>query len=384
MKKRTKIIILGIVVCIFLYAQWSTDTYMGRWLKWRASDILDHEKFPKYDLNASKKPFYFLDTPQANFGLLEVTKKGSNKSPLQEIIQNSGTTAFLFIRNDSLLYEKYANGYDRASINTSFSTAKSITSLLIGKAIDDGYIKTEGDKVTTYLPELKQMDPQFDNLQIAHLLDMRSGLQFKDHDLPWGDKPKAYYNPKLRERVKELPITFPPDSHFQYNSYNPIILGMIVEKASGLSPAAYFEEALWNHMGMEYAGSWSMDSEASGMTKMESGLNLRAIDFAKFGRLILNKGQWNNIQLISQNWINKSISIDPDHKLDEFGKELYYENCWWLYSKNGRTPYMIAATGHLGQFLYIFPEKNIIIVRMGKKQGNVDSWTTIVKELSGY
>ena len=79
---------------------------------------------------------------------------------------------------------------------------------------------------------------------------------------------------------------------------------------------------------MEYAGSWSMDSEASGMTKMESGLNLRAIDFAKFGRLILQKGQWNNKPLISQEWINKSITIDPTHKLDEFGKELYYENCW--------------------------------------------------------
>ena len=384
MKTRAKIILLGIATCTLLYAQCSTDTYMGRWLKWRASDILDHEKFPHHDFALSKAPFHFVSTSQLNFGSIMVTAKEYSKEPLEEVIQKTGTTAFLFIRNDSLLYEKYDNGYDRTSINTSFSTAKSITSLLIGKAIDDGYIKSEGDRVTNYLPELMPVDPQYDDLQIAHLLDMRSGIQFKDHDLPWGDKPKAYYKPKLRERVKELPITFPPDSRFQYNSYNPILLGMVLEKATGLSPAIYFEESIWNEMGMEYAGSWSMDSEASGMTKMESGLNLRAIDFAKFGRLILNKGQWNNIQLISQDWITKSITIDPDHKLDDFGNELYYENCWWLYSKNGRTPYIIAASGHLGQFLYIFPEKNIIIVRMGKKQGNVDSWTTIFKELSGY
>ncbi len=384
MKTRTKIILLGVATCTLLYAQCSTDTYMGRWLKWRASDILDHEKFPHHNFAQSKAPFHFLGAPQSNYDSIMVTAKEASKKPLEEVIKNSGTTAFLFIRNDSLLYETYDNGYDRASINTSFSTAKSITSLLVGKAIDDGYIKSEGDKVTTYLPELRQIDPQYDELQIAHLLDMRSGIQFKDHDLPWGDKPKAYYKPKLRERVKELPITFPPDSRFQYNSYNPILLGMILEKAMDLSPAAYFEEAIWNHMGMEYAGSWSMDSEASGMTKMESGLNLRAIDFAKFGRLILQKGQWNNKPLISQEWINKSITIDQNHKLHEFGKELYYENYWWLYSKNGKTPYIVSASGHLGQFLYIFPEKNIIIVRMGKKQGNVDSWTTIFKELSGY
>jgi CubicO group peptidase (beta-lactamase class C family) len=136
--------------------------------------------------------------------------------------------------------------------------------------------------------------------------------------------------PALRKRVKELPITFFPNSRFQYNSYNPILLGMILEKATGLSPAAYFEKSLWNEIGMEYARSWSMDSEASGMTKMESGLNLRAIDFAKFGRLILQKGLWNKQQLISLGWINKSMTIDPNHKLDEFGTDLYYENFWWL------------------------------------------------------
>lgn len=154
MKKRTKIILLGVATCTLLYAQCSTDTYMGRWLKWRASYITDHEKFPNHDFDSSKAPFYFLSTPQQNFGSIEVTTKASIKKPLRDVIKNTGTTAFLFIRNDSLLYETYDNGYDRASINTSFSTAKSITSLLLGKAIDDGYITTEDDKVTTYLPEL--------------------------------------------------------------------------------------------------------------------------------------------------------------------------------------------------------------------------------------
>ncbi|MEJ1224024.1 serine hydrolase domain-containing protein [Sediminicola sp. 1XM1-17] len=384
MKTGTKIILLVIGMCILLYTQCSTDTYIGRWIKWRASDILDHQKFPKHHFSASKEPFYFIASPQSDFGLKEVTFRGQKKKRLQDIVPMSGTTAFLFIKNDSLLYEQYANGYDRASINTSFSTAKSITSLLVGKAIDDGYIESEEDRIIRYLPELKKVDPQYDQLQISHILDMRSGIQFKDHDLPWGDKPKAYYKPKLRDRIMELPMTAPPNSSFHYNSYNPILLGMLLENTTGQTPAAYFEHHIWNKLGMEYAGSWSMDSEGSGMTKMESGLNLMAIDFAKFGRLVLQKGQWNDQQLISEKWINESTAIDPDHKLNEFGDDLYYENFWWLHSKDGNTPYIISATGHLGQYLYIFPQKNIIIVRMGKKQGDVDSWTTIFKELSGY
>lgn len=191
MKTRTKIILLGVATCTLLYAQCSTDTYMGRCLKWQASDIMDHEKFSQHDFASSKVPFHFLTTPQPYFGFIEVTEKGQIKKPLQKVIKNIGTTAFLFICNDSLLYKTYDNGYDRASTNTSFSTAKSITSLLIGKAIDEGHIKSEDDKVTTYFPELRQIDPQYDQLQIAHLLDMQSGIQFKDHDLPWGDKPKA-------------------------------------------------------------------------------------------------------------------------------------------------------------------------------------------------
>jgi CubicO group peptidase (beta-lactamase class C family) len=301
---------------------------------------------------------------------------------LQRLIQTSETTAFLIIRNDSLLYEQYASGYTRESINTSFSTAKSISSLLLGRAIGDGYVTSEHDAVTKYLPELKQVSYLYDSLQINDLTDMRSGIQFKDHDLPWGDKPKAYYHPMLRERIMQLPINYKPGERFQYNSYNPILVGMILERATGMPPAKYFERTIWNKLGMEFSGSWSADSELSMMTKMESGINLRAIDFAKFGRLVLNKGKWNDEQIIPSDWITKSTLIDPYHNVNEFGSEIYYENFWWLYSRDKLTPYIISGWGHLGQYLYIFPEKNVIIVRMGKDLGAIESWGRIFKDIA--
>jgi CubicO group peptidase (beta-lactamase class C family) len=83
-------------------------------------------------------------------------------------------------------------------------------------------------------------------------------------------------------------------------------------------------------------------------------------------------------------WIRNSFSILPEHNLTDFGEEIYYENFWWLYSKDKQNPYIISGWGHLGQYLYIFPDKQLIIVRMGKKTGNVDSWGKIFKEIAGY
>ncbi len=381
------ILFLSITLSIFCVLGCTTNSYMGRWVIWNKSRITDYMRFPDYSFNASSDPFYFQSHDHVSYSFFDtllVSEKKNKKRPLHQVLENSQTTAFLIIRNDTILYEKYLSGYVRNSINTSFSTAKSITSILVGTAINDGFITSVNDKVTDYLPELLQIDSNYSDLTLSHLLDMRSGIQFRDHDLPWGDKPKAYYYPRLREKVLSLPLITQPGETFKYNSYNPIILGLIIEQTTGLSPARYFEEKIWNHLGMEYDGSWSMDSEDSKTIKMESGLNLRAIDFAKFGKLILNDGKWNGLQIVSEQWIRSCFTIKPEHNVTDFGEEIYYKNFWWLYSKDKQNPYIISGWGHLGQYLYVFPDKQLIIVRMGKKTGNVTSWGKIFKEIAGY
>ena len=373
-----------LILLVALTSESCTNSYLGRWFIWNKSDVYDYEKFPSHNFKASDAPFVFPRNPDNKYDTFSVSEKGTHKLPLLDLLKANHTTAFLVIRNDSILYERYLNGYDEQSTNTSFSTAKSITSLLVGRAIADGFIASERDAVSVYLPELLETDTAYASVTISDVLDMRSGIQFKDHDLPWGDKPKAYYHPKLRERIRELPITTPPGTQFKYNSYNPIVAGMILEKATGSSPAHYFERTIWDELGMQYAGSWSMDSEESKMTKMESGLNLTAIDFAKLGRLVLHQGNWNGKQVVPEQWINACMAINSEHHLKEFGDEIYYENFWWLYSKDKKTAYIVSAWGHLGQYLYIFPEKNLIIVRMGKKTGKVESWGNIFKEIAGY
>lgn len=374
------LLFIGVVV-IFFSVSCNTRAYFGRWMTWRASDINDVEKFPSITFDRSSSPFRFIDAPDNSLDSFSVTLKENEKEALHDMLRKTETTAFIVIRNDSLIYEKYYNGYNRESLNTSFSVGKSITSLMIGVAVDEGLINSVNDPVTNYLPELLKRDPEYSRVTIAHLLNMRSGIQFKDHDLPWGDKPKAYYHPRLRERILELPIVFEPGSRFQYNSYNPILAGMILEVVAKKTPAIYFDEKIWNRLGMEFSGSWSLDSEESRMTKMESGLNIRAIDFAKFGRLVLNKGRWNGEQVISEKWLKESFAISPSNRVPEFGDEIYYEKFWWLFSKDHERAYIISGWGHLGQYLYIFPEQNVIVVRMGKDTGRVKSWKKVFQEL---
>ncbi len=313
---------------------------------------------------------------------------------LEEFLQSTNTTSFIVIKDDAILYEGYFNGYERDSIVTSFSVAKSFTSALVGMAIDDGYIGSVDDRMIDYLPELKGRG--FDELTIRHVLLMSSGIQYlTDDELPplkeifqFTDEGMSYTYPDRRSLVLQVkPDGKPLGSEFNYNNYYPILLGMILERTTGHSPSEYLQEKIWQPLGMEYPASWSVDNEKDGMELMESGINARAIDFAKFGRLFLNNGNWNGTQIIPSDWVIESTSPDPKddrvwHSYAEW-KEAngYYKYQWW-----GRTnpdgSYHYTALGHLGQFVFVAPQENMIIVRFGVDEGGVDDWMSVFQDIT--
>ena len=132
---------------------------------------------------------------------------------------------------------------------------------------------------------------------------------------------------------------------------------------------------------MEFDASWSIDSVADNMVKMESGLNARAIDYAKFGRLILNEGFWNGEQVVSSEWINNSTKIEPKNNVEKFGDDFFYQNGWWVIAPTDSDMYTVFAWGHLGQYLFIFPDENTMVLRFGTRIGKVDSWQKIAQEI---
>ena len=220
-----------------------TDTFTGRWVAWKSSGVEDYLLFPSHTINHAPPKFYFDNEDQnLSFEQIKYQYKGkSHTTNLDSLLESTGTTAFIVIKDDTILYEKYFNDYQRNSIVTSFSIAKSFTSLMVGKAIDEGFIESLEDPVTRYLPELLTIDPNYEKITLEHLLSMKSGIAFKDTDIPWHDKSRAYYHPELRRVVTQLPLKEAPGKNFVYNTFNPIILGIVIERASGQSVSDYFE-----------------------------------------------------------------------------------------------------------------------------------------------
>lgn len=303
--------------------------------------------------------------------IVDDTFKSSNYSSFEDFLSESGTTSFLVIQNDDILYEWYGNGYERDSLVTSFSVAKSFVSALIGFAIDDGYISSEDDPITKYIPELLQKDERFSEITIKHLLTMTSGIHYEKDGPPWGDDMLTYYAVDMRKSALSVQIDEAPGKTFKYNNYNPLLLGLIIERTTGKAVTAYLEEKVWSQLGMEYPGSWTIDSEQSGFEKMQVGINARAVDFAKLGRLYLNAGNWNGKQVLSSDWIKKSTQIDKAH---DFSDD--YKYLWWV-NANG-----YSAKGAFGQYIYVFPKQNMIIVRFGLRNELGDAWEQIFTSIA--
>lgn len=337
---------------------------VGRFGWYNFSNITDHKIFPSRPLAKADVPFRFAEArPEMRIGKIDLTK-------LDSIVKANKSVAFLIIRNDSLLYENYYKGYEAQSTVASFSMAKSYTSALIGAAIADGFIKSVDDPITHYITELKGKKG-FEEITIKHLLLMTSGVKANEsYYNPLGQAAKLYYGRSLRRYLKHIKTAYEPGTKFAYRSVNTQLLGFVVERATGKSITEYMNERIWKYLGAEYEASWSIDKKNKGMEKTFCCINAKARDFAKFGRLYLNRGNWNGKQLLPAQWIEESTTyIETD------GAVFFYKYQWWL------AKYGYFASGLHGQFIYVNPSRNVILVRLGEKEGNIN-WPSFFDKVS--
>jgi CubicO group peptidase (beta-lactamase class C family) len=362
--------------------------YVARFFYWNFADINDYKKFQYLEVKKPDVPFTFKKSIKGmNFDTLTYNGK---LYKFDDFFDKNKCVAFLIIRNDSILYEKYFNGRNEESFVPSFSAAKSFVSALVGIAIGEGKIKNVDQSITDYLPELLKADERFSKITIKDLLNMRSGILFTESYLnPFGNVAKSYYGRNLLAQMNILKIKEDPDKRFDYVSMNTQLLSFIVERATGKKLPDYLDEKIWQPLGMEYDATWSIDSKKHKEAKAFCGLNARARDFAKFGRLYLNKGNWNGKQIVPEDWVDASTTVNKTTQ------NFFYTYQWWhnverknlsdtinkngisristYTDKDGKTFQYLQkpmndffANGLLGQFIYVYPEKNVIIVRLGK------------------
>lgn len=286
-----------------------------------------------------------------------------NQIPLSEKIEKTHQTyrsvAFLVIHKDSLLHESYYEGYSATSKSNSFSVAKSFVSAMLGKAIDQGYIKSLDQKVSDFYPQFSEGYAA--ELTIGDLSSMSTGLDWNEkYDLSINGMMEAYITDDLDRLMLNTAIKSQPGQSFLYLSGNTQLLAMILKKATGKSLSTYFSEEFWQPMGAKEDALWQLDSDKNGMEKAYCCFATNAKDFARMGKLYKNHGQWNGQQLLDSAFI--ALSTRP-----KFEESPEYGYGWWLTNYEGEKGY--AMRGHLGQYIIVFPTSDLIIVRLGHQQG---------------
>lgn len=333
-------------------------------LRYRGPGIEDHSKFPSRALTAAKTPYYF---PVAKNPAVVDPRKFSTPVGVsfENFLQQKNTVAFAIVRNDSLIYEQYFDGLTKDSPVLAFSVSKTFTSALIGLAIADKLISSVNEPITNYLPEMKKNG--FEKVTIKHLLQMTSGIKFReDEGSPFHEDAEFYYGHNLIKRSLNLKLMREPGAKFEYASGNTQLLGLILQRVLKDKPiTTYLQEKIWEPMGMESAGKWNTDRK-NGIEKMFCCLNASARDLAKFGNLYLNKGKFNGKQIIPEAWIRESTTAD---KTD--GGAEYYKYQWWLNSKSKD----FFAEGILNKYVFVNPDKKLVIVKLSKGYGVYNKWT---------
>jgi CubicO group peptidase (beta-lactamase class C family) len=278
-----------------------------------------------------------------------------------------GTVAYVIIQNGTLLFEQYWDDYSPQSHSNSFSMAKSIISFAVGCAIDDGVIENVDQPVSDFFPQFKGYNGK--SMTIRHLLTMSAGVDFKEaYTSIFSPTTQLYYGNNLEKIVTGMKQIEEPGINFIYQSGVTQLLAFILEKATGENISSFVSRKIWTPIQAEENALWSLDHK-EGVEKAYCCFNSNARDFARLGQLVLNVGKWNGKQVIPQQYLTDATTACNDLIFKKY-KEVnrYYGYQIWLLEKNGmKIPYL---RGIKGQYVFIIPDKNAVVVRLGHKRSD--------------
>ena len=255
--------------------------------------------------------------------------------------------------------------YKDTDLHTIQSVSKSVTSALIGIAIERGEINGLNEKIAQYFPNHSSqfIDPLKSKITIEDLLTMTAGIK-------WDESSHAYTNPMNNaasmensnnwiDYILSLPMEYKPGEKFVYNSGITILLSHILHEASGMHANEYAEKYLFNKLGIQ---DYFWKKTPNNLTDAEGGLYLSTRDFAKIGMLYLNDGRWNGSPVITNEWVE--LTMSPDTDIEESSRKYGYQ--WWLVPyENNQEKWMYSGSGYGGQYLLIVPEYQLVMVFNG-------------------
>ena len=282
----------------------------------------------------------------------------------EDYIDYNNISGLLIIKNGQIVLERYALGFTEEGRWSSMSMIKSMTSTLVGAAIQDGYIKSLDEKVSKYLPTLQ--GSAYDNVSIRNLLTMSSGVKWSE---VYSDKESDvnHYSKSLADKVpcgvlalmKSLPKDTEPGAVFHYNSGDTYLLGALISAATHKRLADYMSEKVWANFGMEADGFYTLESDdGQEIGGSRAGMTLR--DFGRFGLFVIKGGIVNGKRVLPDYWFDEAskavFALDP--KTNSYGANGYGYS-WWI-DPDGS----MVAVGFAGQTIYINRKENLVIVTL--------------------
>jgi len=357
-KRKLKVASVVVVVALAVYLALPQNHYIVRALIYQQVNIDDYKIFHNRTVKAGTPQPWRLHEKYNSYQLTNDQLKYFN---------DFRTVAFLVVKDTALLFESYWDGYGKDSYSNSFSMAKSIVSLLMGCALSDGYVKSIDEPVGNYLPEFAEGDKA--KITIKHLLTMSSGLSWDEsYSTLFSLTTQGYYGKNLPKLVLNQTVVKEPGKTFEYRSGDTQLLSLIIERATGKTLADYASEKIWSKIGAEHDALWCLDRK-DGVEKAFCCFNTNARDFARFGQLVLNGGRWNGEQIVPEEYLNESLTpasylFDPEtnRNVDFYGYQ------WWMINVDGYKTWY--ARGLLGQYIFVIPSLNAVVVRLGHVRNN--------------
>lgn len=318
-------------------------------------DSKDHARFRNATIDADSCFNFIESSIQPSLFINDWTSDKPEFKTVESICEEHAVRAFTIIQNDTIKFEYYADGLDRKTLHSSYSLAKSFVSCLVGIAIDEGLIKNVDQKVVDFLPEIP-LNEKSKLLTIRHLLNHTSGIKFSMFQ-----DGRLYYGNDLLSELGKIEFESFPGEKQEYLNVNSQLLGIIIDRSCKMPVSEFAQNKLWDPINMCDNGFWSVDH--SNIEKSFCCLSATALDYAKFGRLYLNKGNWNGKHIFSRNWYNQSICRDTTE-----GSSYSYNYSWHIGLKE-YDDYM--AIGLYKQHIYISSKKNIVIVLLNERENKV-------------
>jgi len=344
-------------------------------------DTKDYKKFPIYTIQPSKHPCHFQEKIDIETDWEDLFSTHDYR--FKRVFRKTKTNAFLVFHADTLVYEKYRRGYSKDKIQTVFSISKSVVALLIMNSLANEKITSLEEPITKYIDWMP--DSIYGGITLNHLLNMQSGLTLKSmkpFDLKSGPG-VFYYGPDIVESLKSLiAVEYAPGAVFKYRDINVQLLLLVLEKVEQKPFVGLFNELIWEKIGAENKALWIADRSKDKVPYAYSGLSCSPIDLAKIGALLLNQGNACNGQVCSKKLLDSLSNVA------ELNPQLFQKWLWWhsadtqvlsdslicdkeygtQYFVWSSTPSMdIFAEGFRGQFIYLYPPKQLMIIRTGEQ-----------------